>query len=90
MRCGTRFAKRSKMLGDHALQFGVGELRKIDDSDAVVLRRLAPAASRLQPEDGGGHGLGAFGGGLAEQELGDLRGRLDVAGVQFTTVMFSE
>jgi hypothetical protein len=45
------------MLGDHALQFGVGELREIDDSDAVVLRRFTPAASRLQPKDGRCHRL---------------------------------
>jgi hypothetical protein len=58
------------MRRNHALQFGVGELREIDDPDAVVVRRFTPAASGLQPEDGGRHRLRAVGRGLPEQELG--------------------
>ena len=69
------------MLGDHALQFGVGELREIDDSDAVILRRFPPATSGLQPKDSRRHRLVAVGGRLAEQELGDLGGRLDLTGI---------
>ena len=72
-------------------QLLVGELAEIgSDGDLVLLRRLAPAAAGLHPEDGGGDALRAFGGGLAEQALGNLGGRLDLAGVEFVAVVLAE
>ena len=43
------------VLGDHPLQFLVGELGKVTafDRDLVGLGRLAPAAAGLEPEDRG-------------------------------------
>jgi hypothetical protein len=39
------------MLDDHPRQFLVGEAARVVDADAVILRRLAPAAAGLQPGD---------------------------------------
>ena len=54
------------------------------------LWRLAPASAGLHPEDGGGDALRAFGGGLAEQELGDLGRGLCGAEVEFVAIVLAE
>src|SRR5690606_6771680 len=51
---------------------------------------LAPAAAGLHPEDRGGDALRAFGGGLAEQELGDLGRGLGGAEVELVPVVLAK
>src|SRR5829696_4300466 len=55
-----------------------------------VGRRLLPARPGLEPEDRRGDGLGAVTGCLAEQALGDLGVRLDLAAVELVAVMALE
>lgn len=50
----------------------------------------APAGAGLGPEDGGGDGLGAVGGGLAVERLGHLGVGLDMAEVEFVAVVLAE
>jgi hypothetical protein len=78
------------MSGDHGLQLGVGKPGDIDNADPMILRRLAPATSGLKPEDRSGDGLCPVGRRLAEQELSDLGGRLDLTCVEFIAIVLAE
>ena len=52
-----------------------------------VQRRLLPAGSGLEPEDGGGDGLGTVSGGLAEEAFGDLGVGLRLGPVELGAVV---
>src|SRR4051812_43532958 len=74
----------------------LGRPREPPDDDGQPLTipfldgRLFPARPRLQPEDRGGDRLRAIAERLAIQALGHLAVRLDLAGVQFVSIMLSE
>src|ERR1019366_653775 len=75
-----------------ALEFCVGDLREVPDAKfhLVVLGRLAPSATGLQPEDGRSHRLRTVAGRLAEEALGDFGGGLDLAGFELLPIVLAE
>ena len=88
-RTGQQPDRRERAGDPH--QFLVAEVADVTPgSDLVGLWGLPPAATGLHPEDGGGDALRPLGGGLAEEELGDLGGRLGGAEVEFVPIVLAE